>query len=415
MDTINCPNCEHEIDVNHVLSHKLEIKYKKEYQSKLDAEKQSFEARSEQLQAREAELLRKQKEQALAIEEAVQGKLLIEKKEIQARLKKQITEEASEEMRLLKEELAEKSQAQKELTKVKAESERLKRLANEAKETAEYEAEKKLNKVLDERSKQMTQRAEEKYQQQIKEFEIKLQQQTELTNEMKRKQEQGSMQLQGEAQELLIEEFLAAAFPTDEIEEIKKGANGADCLQHVNKALGNSAGTIYYESKRTKEFKPAWIAKFKADMVAKGADIGVIVTEVMPKDMATVGEKDGIWICTISDLKLLAPLLRGTLLKLNSFAVSQESKGDKMVMLYDYLTSSEFKLILENLFSSFEDMKDQLDSEKRSMKRIWTMREKQLEKIELNAGSFHGALSGIAGKAIPQVKNLELDAGITHN
>ncbi len=408
MDTINCPNCDHEIDVNHVLSHKLEIKYKKDYQTKLDAEKKAFEERSEQLQAKEAELKKQQKEQALAIEEAVQAKLLTEKRQMQDRIKKQLIEESSEEVRLLKEELAEKSKAQKELTKVKAESERLKRLANEAKETAEYEAEKKLNKVLEERSKQMNQRAEEKYQQQLKEYEIKLQQQTELTNEMKRKQEQGSMQLQGEAQELLIEEYLEATFPTDEIEEIKKGANGADCLQHVNKALGNPIGTMYYESKRTKEFKPAWIAKFKADMVAKGADIGVIVTEAMPKDMPTVGEKDGIWICQISDLKLLAPLLRKTLLKLNQVVVSQENKGDKMVMLYDYLTSNEFKLILENLFSSFAEMKADLDSEKRSIKRIWNKREKQLEKIELNAGSFHGALSGIAGKAIPQMPSLEL-------
>src|SRR5690606_4757503 len=145
-----------------------------------------------------------------------------------------------------------------------------------------------------------------------------------LTEEMIRKQEQGSMQLQGEVLELAIEDWLADAFPLDTIDEIKKGANGADCLQTVNTFEAQCCGTIYYESKRTKNFQLAWIEKFKNDIRDKEANIGVLVTEVLPSDMTRMGLKEGIWICTYEEFKGLSAVLRQSVIQVSQAVQSQE-------------------------------------------------------------------------------------------
>ena len=149
----------------------------------------------------------------------------------------------------------------------------------------------------------ITRQEAEKNELRFKELQKQLEDQKKLTEEMKRKQEQGSMQLQGEVQELAIEEWLAWPFPLDTIEEIKKGERGGDCIQVVNTRTLQNCGSVYYESKRTKNFQPSWIEKFKADMREKGADIGVLVTDVLPADMDRLGQRDGVWICTFEEFK----------------------------------------------------------------------------------------------------------------
>ncbi|NQU86276.1 MAG: DUF2130 domain-containing protein, partial [Mariniphaga sp.] len=238
-----------------------------------------------------------------------------------------------------------------------------------------------------------------------------LEDQKNLTEEMKRKQEQGSMQLQGEVQELAIEEWLAAQFPLDSIEEIKKGARGGDCIQIVNTRARQNCGAIYYESKRTKDFQPSWIEKFKADIRDKGANIGVLVTEVMPSDMYRMGLKDGIWICNYEEFKGLCAVIRESIVQLSMAVSSQENKGDKMHMLYDYLTSNTFRMQVEAIVEGFSQMKADLEGEKRSMQRIWKQREKQLEKVITNTIDMYGSIKGIAGNAIQAVKALELPEG----
>ena len=225
---------------------------------------------------------------------------------------------------------------------------------------------------------------------------------------MKRKQEQGSMQLQGEVQELAIEEWLATHFPLDTIEEIKKGARGGDCIQIVNTRERQNCGTIYYESKRTKDFQPTWIEKFKADIRDKGANIGVLVTEVMPSDLDRMGLKDGIWICDYDEFKGLCTVLRESIVQISMAVSSQENKGDKMHMLYDYLTSNTFLMQIEAIVEGFTQMKIDLDSEKRAMQRIWKQREKQIDKVTFNTIDMHGSIRGIAGNAVQSVKALEL-------
>jgi len=229
-----------------------------------------------------------------------------------------------------------------------------------------------------------------------------------LTEEMKRKQEQGSMQLQGEVQELAIEEWLAAQFPLDTIEEIKKGQRGGDCIQVIHTRSEQNCGSIYYESKRTKDFQPSWIEKFKADIRERSANIGVLVTDAMPAGMERMGLKDGIWICTYDEFKGLCAVLRESIIQINVAVNSQENKGDKMHLLYDFLTSNTFRLQVEAIVEGFTQMKADLDSEKRSMQRIWKQREKQIEKVITNTIDMYGSIKGIAGNAIQAVKALEL-------
>ena len=249
---------------------------------------------------------------------------------------------------------------------------------------------------------------EEKNELKFKELQKQLEDQKKLTEEMKRKQEQGSMQMQGEVQELAIEEWLASQFPLDTIEEIKKGARGGDCIQIVNTRRRQNCGKIYYESKRTKDFQPSWIEKFKADMRIKGADIGVLVSEAMPSDFERMGIKDGVWICSYEEFKGLCAVLRESIIQINIAVGSQENKGDKMHMLYDYLTSNNFRMQIEAIVEGFSQMKVDLDSEKRSMQRIWKQREKQIEKVITNTIDMHASIKGIAGNAIQSVKALEL-------
>jgi hypothetical protein len=216
------------------------------------------------------------------------------------------------------------------------------------------------------------------------------------------------MQLQGEVQELAIEEWLAANFPLDTIEEIKKGARGGDCIQTVNTRTRQNCGTIYYESKRTKDFQPTWIEKFKSDIRLKGANIGVLVSEVLPSDMDRMGLKEGIWICTYDEFKGLCKVLRESIVQVSNAVASQENRGDKMVILYDYLTSNTFHMQIEAIVEGFTQMKIDLDSEKRSMQKSWKMREKQIEKVIDNTIDMYGSIKGIAGSAIQDIKQLDM-------
>ena len=191
---------------------------------------------------------------------------------------------------------------------------------------------------------------------QIKEYEKKLDDQKKLIEEMQRKAEQGSMQLQGEVQELALEEMLKTMFPIDDISGVAKGVKGADVIQTVRNRVGAKAGTILYESKRTKEFYMDWVTKLKSDAVLVKADVCVIVTQAMPNGIERIGAIDGVWICTYTDLKGLVMVLRDGILKISEAYGSQINKGDKMQMLYDYLMSNEFRLQLGAIIEGFTEL-----------------------------------------------------------
>jgi hypothetical protein len=205
------------------------------------------------------------------------------------------------------------------------------------------------------------------------------------------------MQLQGEVQELMLEELLTTSFPFDKIEEVGKGVRGADCTQIVRNQFGIEAGKIIYESKRTKDFSNDWIDKLKTDMRNLGADVAVIVTQAFPKDMERFGERDGVYICTFAEVKSVALVLRNAILKVHEAKKSQDNKGDKMVMLYDYLIGSEFSEQWKAIREGFMSMKLSIQRERDAMEKLWKAREKQLEKVLLNAAHIRGSIEGIAG------------------
>lgn len=410
---IKCPNCGNVIDVNDILKHQLEESIKKEYQEKFLSSQKELQEKNNLLERQKEEFEVKKKKENEIFQERL-SKITKEKTlEIESYLKKKIEEENQERIFLYEKEIAEKSEKLQELNKMQAEIFKLSREKEELKAVFEAEAQKKLNDELLREREKIRKQENEKNELKFKELLKQLEDQKRLTEEMKRKQEQGSMQLQGEVQELAIEEWLAQNFPLDTINEIKKGVRGADCLQIVNTREIQNCGSIYYESKRTKDFQNSWIEKFKNDIREKKANTGVLITEVMPSDMDRMGMKEGIWICTFNEFKGLSAVLRHSIIQFSTIIKSQENKGDKMEMLYDFLTGNEFRLRIEGIVEGFTQMQDELSKEKRAMMNIWSKREKQIEKVIENTISMYGSIKGIAGNAIQNIQALELNTDET--
>lgn len=243
------------------------------------------------------------------------------------------------------------------------------------------------------------------------ELQMKLDAQIKLAEEMNRKGTQGSMQLQGEVQELAIEDFLKEAFTKDKIEEIAKGTRGGDCLHVVHDSFGVECGRILYESKRTKSFNKEWISKLKEDMRLKQANLGVIITEAMPGELTRFGQLDGIWICSFAEFKSLAFLFRYTMMRIGEVSVAQQNKGSKMQILYDYLTGNEFRQRVESICESFQEMEGDLQKDKRQAFASFAKREKQILKVVENTAALYGDVRGIAGSAVQTIEALESGEG----
>ena len=410
--TIKCPDCGYEFDISDVLYDQVEHELKKEYEAKLKIERDKSRIESEKLRQQQEQLEKARSEQQETIDKAIREKLQQETKTLTARLSAQIRDEQSDQLKALEEELQAKSQQVKDLNKAKADIQRLKREKDEVQGKAEAEMERKLGQQLNEEAQKIKDAEQERSAKLVTERDHVISQMKEQMEIMKRKAEQGSMQIQGEVQELIIEEWLASAYPLDTVEEIKKGARGGDCIQTINTRSQTNCGRIYYESKRTKMFQPLWIEKFKADIREKNASIGVLVTEAMPADMERMGYRDGVWICSFTEFKGLSNVLRESLISLNRVVSQQENRGDKMSMVYDFVTSDEYRLQVEAIVEGFTQMQSDLDSEKRAMASIWKKREKQIEKVLLNTSHMYSSIKGIAGNAIPVVRQLELPGAL---
>ncbi len=404
---INCPQCNFEINVNDILYHKLDEELKKKYTLESNQEKQKYEHEMSKIEEAKINLQKQQEEMNTSIAKATRELLQAEKSKLETKLREQISFEQSEVVQSLQNELNQKSQQVQELNKATAEIERLKRAKDELESDIKAQAERTFNQqLLQEREKIQKQVADEnalKFREKDEQFNMLRNQ----LQEAQRKAEQGSVQLQGEVQELAIEEWLIEKFPFDNIEEIKKGQRGADCMQIVHTREIQNCGKIYYESKRTKEFSNSWIEKFKADMREKGADLGVLITDAYPKGMNRMGLIEGIWICSYEEFKGLVAVLREQIVKIHFAMRSQENKSDKMGLLYGFLTSNEFKMQVEAIVEGFTQLQADLDVEKRAMAKIWKQREKQIEKVFDNTVNMYGSIKGIAGNAIATIKTLE--------
>lgn len=394
---ITCPNCNNQFEPGDSIRDEIE----KELRGKMvDWQKKKDEEFKQKETAFAQQLKQKEEETALQIE--------AEKKKLQAELqesiRKSVATDFENQLTMLRQNAADNEEKLKEARKKELEflqkEQSLKIKEEELQITVQRQLIEEREKLKEQLQKEETERLslkEQEYQLRMKELEKQLDDQKKLAEEMRRKSEQGSMQLQGEVQELMLEEMLQSAFTYDKIDPVGKGVRGADCIQTVHNRFGNEAGRIIYESKRTKDFSNDWIEKLKADMRTLGADVAVIVTQAFPKDMDRFGEKEGVYICSFAEVKSVAMLLRDALLKVYEAKKSQENKGDKMVMLYDYLTGAEFNEQWKAIREGFMSMKLSIQRERDAMEKLWKAREKQLEKVLLNAAFIRGSIEGIAG------------------
>lgn len=405
---VKCPNCSHAFPIEEVMAEE----YKKELRNKmLDFQKK----KDEEFSKKEQDFLNKEKLQAEAFEQKLAQEKAQLQKQLEENLRKSIANDFENQMLMLQN--ANKDNEEKLRTARQKELEFLKKESEFKNREAELELvmQRKLQEERNTLAEQIKKQEQDKnaiketeYQLKFKEYEKQIEDQKKLVDEMKRKAEQGSMQLQGEVQELILEELLQANFPFDLISEVGKGIRGADCIQTVRNTSGHECGKIIYESKRTKDFGGDWIEKLKKDKIAVSADVAVIVSQTYPKGMDCFGEKDGVWICSFEELKAVAYVLRDGILRLYSATKSQENRGDKMHMLYDYLTSTEFASQWNAISEGFMSMKMSIQSERNAMERMWKAREKQLEKVLLNAVHISGSVEGIAGKDVVKL-NLNTD------
>jgi len=412
-NSIKCPDCGVEIDVNEVLYHQLEERIKSSYDKKAAKEKQALKERLVEIKSKE-EMLNMEKEKLEStVEQQVRSKLKTETGKLEKLLREKIDEEKSEQFEELQRELGMKSEQLKELNKTKSEVERLKRENNEQAEKIGLEKEREFTQKLNEEKKKIKQQAQESNDLLVKDLIRQIDEQKEIAKEAVRKAEQGSMQRQGEIQEIELENILRELHKYDDIVEVKKGQQGADILQFVKTDNGVECGKIYYESKRTKNYNDNWLQKLRDDNLAVKADVLVLVTETMPVGHDKFFYKDGVWICTLWEAKGLSLVLRHGILQVHSISITQQGKETKMEMLYNYLTSQEFSGQFGAIIEGFKSMQDNYADEKLKMQKIMEEREKQLEKILVNAVSFYGSIKGIAGASIPDIKMLEDGQQIT--
>ena len=394
---IKCPNCAHVFPMVEAMAED----YKRELRDKMIAFTKDNDAK---LQKKLAEFENEKQQQQKVFE----AKLVDEKNKIKSdleeNLRKSIASDFETKLQMLEGNAKESEEKLKLAREKELEFLRREQGLKLKEEEMELAFQRKINEQRNELVEQIRKQEAEKnsikdteHQLRLKELEKQLDDQKKLAEEMKRKAEQGSMQLQGEVQELILEELLRSNFPFDLIEEVGKGVRGADCVQVVRNNFGQECGKIIYESKRTKDFGGDWIEKLKKDMRSMGVDVAVIVSQCYPKGMDCFGQKDGVWICSFEEVNAVAYVLRDGILRLSSAMKSQENRGDKMHMLYDYLTGSEFSEQWKAIREGFMSMKLSIQRERDAMERLWKAREKQLEKVLLNATHIRGSIEGIAG------------------
>ena len=409
INNIKCPNCGHEFEPNDAIRDQV----KKELNSKAEEWKKEKDEEFKKKEAAYAKQL-SEKDNELAQKLAAEKEAIT--KQLKDQLQQSIAADYNNQITMLQQSVAENKNKLEESRKKELEFLQKEQLLKNKEAEMEITIQKKmleerelLKTQLQKEEQEKNNLKEQEFQLRTRELEKQIEDQKKLVDEMKRKAEQGSMQLQGEVQELILEELLRNTFPFDKVEEVGKGVRGADCIQTVRNQFGIETGKIIYESKRTKDFSNEWIEKLKADMRTLGADVAIIVTQTLPKDMQQFGEKEGVYICTYMEVRSVALLLRNTILKLFDAKKSQENKGDKMVMLYDYLTNNEFNEQWKAIREGFMSMKLSIQRERDAMEKLWKAREKQLEKVLLNAAHIRGSIEGIAGSDAVNMNLLEDD------
>lgn len=409
--TIICPNCSTEIKVTESLAAPLIQATRKEYEAKI-AEKEA------DVSKREATLRDQQKEVAdvqKSIDEQVTEKLTIERKSIVAEEAKKAKTAVASDLELKAKELTElqevleaRNAKLEEAQKAQADLIRKQRELDDAKRELELTVEKRVQASITEVREKAKKEAEDSLKLKVLEKEEQISSMQNKIEELKRKAEQGSQQLQGEVMELELEETLRSKFPFDTIEPVAKGEFGGDVVQRVVSPMGFPCGAILWESKRTKNWSDSWLAKLRGDQRTAKAEISVLISQALPKDIESFSHVDGVWVTAPQYAFPLVMSLRQTLIEVANSKQSQEGQQTKMELVYDYLTGPRFRHRVEAIVEKFSDMQADLDREKKTMTRLWAKRDAQIQGVIESTVGMYGDLQGIAGRALQEIEGLEM-------
>jgi hypothetical protein len=408
--TLHCPNCNHEIHLTESLAAPLIDQTRQRFQAQLASKDMEIARKLEDVRL-QREQLAKSREQ---LEEQIAQRLATERSQIAAIESKKAREataadlqaktaEAHELRQLLEANNTKLAEAQK----AQADFLRRQREFEEAKRELDLTVEKRVQASEESIRAKAKQDADEAARLRVAEKDQTIESMARTIEELKRKAEQGSQQSQGEVLELELEELLRARFPADLIEPIAKGELGADVMQQVNGSIGQPAGTILWESKRTKAWNDNWLSKLRDDQRRSGTDIALIISQALPKHVEHFDLVDGVWVAHPRCAIPVAVALRQTLLEVNSTRLVQQGQQTKMEQVYDYLTGTKFRQRVDAVVEKFNDMREDLDRERKFMGRQWAKRETQIVAVIESTVGMVGDLQAIAGKAMPAIPSLD--------
>jgi hypothetical protein len=402
---ITCPKCSHKFPLaddvlTNEISSQISIKLEAEKQEELAKEKAKLNATAEEFN-RKRNLEIDEHLKMLATEHLHKEKLIKEKIESTNAAEMAFLKEANEQQKIQIKEAQEKDieilklrqSLDEHISNTAHENKKL-MIAKEQEFKIKYEQEASL-------------KADEKHHLKIRELEKQLEAQQKLTEESQRKLNQGSMEIQGEVQEDFIKEQLQKLFPYDEIIDVKKGQKGGDLIQYVKNSVGETCGIILYESKNTKAWQNEWIIKLNEDKRKLTADIGVIISQTLPKGIKNIGQDTGIWICGIKEFEGVAAMLRSGIVEVHIAKRSEDNKADKMVMLYDYLNSNDFKQKWDGILDGFRRMKKSIEDQRNHTFKHLAEQDAIINTILMNGNLFLGSIKGISGSSLDEMKMLE--------
>ena len=415
--TITCPNCKTEIRLTESLAAPLIAATRKQFEQQLSEKDADIAKREQGIRAKEKEVADAKRTLDEQVADQVASQLKLERTRVVAEESKKAklaaateldgkTRELAELQEVLKsrdEKLAEAQKAQAELIKKQRE-------LDDAKRELELTVEKRVQAGLFEVRALAKKEAEDGLNLRVKEKDQTIASMQQTIEELKRKAEQGSQQLQGEVQELELENLLTAKFPFDLIEPVPKGEFGGDVLQRVNSQGGQASGTILWESKRTKNWSDAWLTKLREDQRTAKAEISVLVSQVLPKGVEAFDVVDGVWVTHPRAALPVATVLRHTLLQVSMARQVTEGQQTKTEMVYQYLTGPRFRQRVEAIVEAFSSMQEDLDKERKVIMKQWAKREEQIERVMGATVGMYGDLQGIAGKSLQEIQGLEMAA-----
>ena len=409
--TLHCPNCNHEIRLTESLAAPLLAETRQRFQQQLASKDAEMERKTEVLRL-EREQVVKDREQ---IEDQVAKRLTAERAQLVAAESKKARETAAAELQAKEAETAElravlltNNAKLAEAQKQQAELMRQQRALEEEKRELDLTIEKRVQASVSEIQIKARQEADEAARLRVAEKDQTIESMTRTIEELKRKAEQGSQQSQGEVLELELEELLRGRFPSDSIEPVGKGELGADVIQQVNGAIGQPAGIILWETKRTKAWSDGWLAKLRDDQRRSGANVALIISHALPKYIEQFDLVDGVWVAHPRCALPVAVALRQGLIDVSSSRLVQQGQQTKMEQVYHYLTGTKFRQRVEAVVEKFNDMRDDLDKERKFMGRQWAKRETQILAVVDSTVGMVGELQAIAGKAMPEIPSLDM-------